>query len=175
LALNAGALSDETRKQYEVPAEELLRYLLFANEAPLGDRVKGDSGFTEEFRSRGPRDARGRSLRDFDLRKRIFKYPCSYLIYSAAFDTLPAPAKDYIYHRLLEILTGRDQSPEFAKLTGKDRRAILEILLATKPGLPEEWSKYNQQAHSRERYPSRNRSGQSSQRTTNLKGTYENF
>jgi len=218
LALDAGPLTDETRKQYEGPAEELLRYLLFANEAPLSDRVKGDAGFTEEFRSRGPRDARGRSLRDFDLRKRIFKYPCSYLIYSAAFDTLPAPAKEYVYHRLLEILTGRDQSPEFAKLTGKDRRAILEILLATKPGLPEEWRNYNQQAHLRERYPSRNRSGQSSsswqrpntsrfagesacatswmnawsqvgqafslpsllplaasQRTTNQKGTYENF
>ena len=171
LALHAGPLSDEARKQYEGPAEELLRYLLFTNEAPLDDRVKGDSGFTEEFRSRGPRDARGRSLRDFDLRKRIFKYPCSYLIYSAAFDTLPAPAKEYIYHRLLEILTGRDQSPEFAKLTGKDRRAILEILLATKPGLPEEWRKYNQQAHLREQHPNRNRSGQSSQRTTNQKGT----
>jgi hypothetical protein len=171
LALHAGPLSDEARKQYEGPAEELLRYLLFTNEVPLDDRVKGDSGFTEEFRSRGPRDARGRSLRDFDLRKRIFKYPCSYLIYSGAFDTLPAPAKEYIYHRLLEILTGRDQSPEFAKLTGKDRRAILEILLATKPGLPEEWRKYNQQAHLREQHPNRNRSGQSSQRTTNQKGT----
>jgi hypothetical protein len=171
LALHAGPLSDEARKQYEGPAEELLRYLLFTNEAPLDDRVKGDSGFTEEFRSRGPRDARGRSLRDFDLRKRIFKYPCSYLIYSAAFDTLPAPAKEYIYHRLLEILTAREQSPEFAKLTGKDRRAILEILLATKPGLPEEWRKYNQQAHLREQHPNRNRSGQSSQRTTNQKGT----
>jgi hypothetical protein len=175
LALHAGPLTDETRKQYKEPAEELLRYLLFANEAPLSDRVKGESGFTEEFRSRGPRDTRGRSLRDFDLRKRIFKYPCSYLIYSAAFDTLPAPVNEYIYHRLLEILTGRDQSRDFAKLTGKDRRAILEILLATKPGLPEEWRNYNQQAHTREPSPSRNRRGQSSQRTTNQKGTYENF
>jgi hypothetical protein len=175
LALHAGPLTDESRKQYEAPAEELLRYLLFANEAPLSDRVKGDSGFTKEFRSRGPRDARGRSLRDFDLRKRIFKYPCSYLIYSAAFDTLPPPAKEYVYHRLLEILTGRDQSHEFAKLTGKDRRAILEILLATKPGLPEEWRNYKSAGHSREPSGSRNRPGQSSQRTTNQKGTYENF
>lgn len=175
LAMHAGPLNDETRKQYEGPAEELLRYLLFANEAPLEDRVKGDSEFTEEFRSRGPRDARGRSLRDFDLRKRIFKYPCSYLIYSAAFDTLPVPAKEYVYHRLLEILTGRDQSHEFAKLTAKDRRAILEILLATKPGLPEEWRKYNQQALIWEQYPSHNRSGLSGQRITNQKGTYENF
>jgi hypothetical protein len=138
----ANALSDDQRRQFERPAEELLRYLLFANEAPLESPVKGDSTFAEEFAARGPRDPQGRSLRDFDLRTRIFKYPCSYLIYSDAFDALPEPAKGYVYHRLLEVLTGREQSPDFAKLTGEDRRAILEILLATKPGLPDEWNQY---------------------------------
>jgi hypothetical protein len=138
------ALSDDQRKQYEKPAEELLRYLLFANEAPLESPVKGDSTFAQEFAARGPRDPQGRSLRDLDLRTRIFKYPCSYLIYSEAFDALPEPAKGYVYHRLLEVLTGREQSPDFAKLTGEDRRAILEILLATKPGLPDEWNQYKQ-------------------------------
>jgi hypothetical protein len=133
-------LSDAARKQYEKPAEELVRYLLFANEAPLAAPVKGTSGFTDEFAARGPRDPQGRSLRDFDLRTRIFKYPCSYLIYSEAFDALPGPAKEYVYQRLLEILTGREQSPDFAKLTSEDRRSILEILLATKPGLPAEWN-----------------------------------
>src|SRR3984885_265496 len=141
-AAGKNPLSDDQRKQYEKPAEELLRYLLFANEARLESAVKGDPGFAQEFASRGPRDPQGRSLRDFDLSTRIFKYPCSYLIYSEAFDALPDPAKGYVYHRLLEVLTGRDQSPDFAKLTGEDRRAILEILLATKPGLPDEWKKY---------------------------------
>jgi hypothetical protein len=141
-AAQGKALSDDQRKQYEKPAEELLRYLLFANEAPLESPVKGDSAFTQEFAARGPRDPHGRSLRDFDLNARIFKYPCSYLIYSEAFDALPEPAKGYVYHRLLEVLTGREQSPDFAKLTGEDRRAILEILLATKPGLPDEWKQY---------------------------------
>jgi len=135
-------LSDEGLKQYQKPAEELVRYLLFANEAPLENPVQGDSTFTQEFAARGPRDPKGRSLRDFDLRTRIFKYPCSYLNYSEAFDALPEPAKGYVYHRLLEVLTGREQSPDFAKLTGEDRRTILEILLATKPGLPDEWNKY---------------------------------
>jgi len=92
--------------------------------------------------ARGPRDAKGRSLRDFDLQKRIFKYPCSYLIYSEAFDAIPEPAKKYIYRRLFEILSGRDQSPEFASLSSQDRRAILEILVATKPGLPDEWKQF---------------------------------
>jgi hypothetical protein len=140
--LPAVTLSAEARKQYQGPAEQLLRYLLFANEAPLEAPVSGSSGYTREFAAQGRRDAQGRSLRDFDLQKRIFKYPCSYLIYSQAFDDLPAPAKEYVYRRLLEVLTGKDQSPDFAKLSAEDRKAVLEILLATKPGLPDEWNQY---------------------------------
>ncbi len=135
----ASAIPVEVRAQYEKPAEQLVEYLLFANEAPLTDAVKGDSGFAKEFAARGPRDPKGRSLRDFDLSSRIFKYPCSYLIYNEAFDSLPVQAKEFVYHRLFEVLTGRDQSPAFAKLTSDTRRAVYEILLATKPGLPAEW------------------------------------
>lgn len=127
---------------WQKPAEELVRYLLFANEAPIESPVKGSSGYAAEFSARGPRDTKGRSLRDFDLTTRIFRYPCSYLIYSEAFDALPQPAKAYVYHRLFEVLTGRDKSDVFAKLSGADRKAILEILLATKPGLPEEWLEF---------------------------------
>jgi hypothetical protein len=137
----ADSIPGDVRQQYQKPAEQLVRYLLFADEAPLEDPVKGTSGFAGAFAARGPRDPAGRSLRDFDLRTRIFKYPCSYLIYNEAFDSLPAQAKEYVYHRLFEVLTGRDQSPAFARLNGDTRRAILEILLATKPGLPAEWLK----------------------------------
>jgi hypothetical protein len=142
LALYAGKDAESARRQFERPAEQLVRYLLFANEAPLGEPVAGTSGFAEEFAARGPRDARGRSLRDFDLQRRIFKYPCSYLIYSEAFDAIPQPAKDYVYRRIFEVLTGREQGPEFASLSAEDRQAILEILVATKPGLPEEWKEF---------------------------------
>jgi hypothetical protein len=151
--------SDETRKQYETPAEELLGYLLFINEAPLTEQIKGASGFTEEFAALGARDSLGRSLRDFDLNRRIFKYPCSYLIYSEAFDALPEPAKSYIYRRLLEVLTERDQSPEFARLTREDKRAILEILLATKTGLPEEWNRYRKPILSSGKDPKQDQTG----------------
>jgi hypothetical protein len=145
LALNR--ISDAARKQYEGPAEELVRYMLFTDEAPLSDPVKGTSGFAEEFAARGPRDLKGRSLRDFDLRTRMFKYPCSYLIYSEDFNALPSPAKEYVYRRLFEVLSGREHGPEFANLTGEDRRAILEILVATKPGLSELWKTYSTQAN----------------------------
>lgn len=147
------ALPEAARQQIEKPAEELIRYMLFINEAPLDGAVKGTSGFAEEFAARGPRDPQGRSLRDFNLRTRIFQYPCSYLIYNAAFDAIPSPAREYVYHRLFEILTGRERSPEFAKLTGEDRRAIFEILLATKPGLPDEWKQSTQASAANHRNP----------------------
>jgi hypothetical protein len=140
-------ISDAARKQYEGPAEQLVRYLLFTNETPLEGPIAGTSGFAEEFAARGPRDSIGRSLRDFDLRTRIFKYPCSYLIYSEAFDAIPEPAKQYVYRRLFEILSGREQGPEFASLSSQDRRAILEILVATKPGVPEKWSEFVRNAN----------------------------
>ncbi|MBV9771013.1 MAG: hypothetical protein JOZ32_15680 [Bryobacterales bacterium] len=133
---------EDARKKFEGAAEQLVRYLLFTNEVPLSNPIAGTSDFARQFAARGARDSQGRSLRDFDLQKRIFKYPCSYLIYSEAFDAIPAPAKDYIYGRLFEILSGREQGPEFAALSSQDRRAIIEILVATKPGIPEAWKEF---------------------------------
>jgi hypothetical protein len=136
----------DLRQRFEKPAEQLLRYLLFANETRLPDldgaQVLGDSGYARQFAERGPFDSKGRSLRQFDLNTRIFKYPCSYLIYSDAFDALPEPAKGYVYHRLLEVLSGEDQGADFASLSAGTRRDILEILLQTKSGLPQEWTDY---------------------------------
>jgi hypothetical protein len=131
--------STDTPPDFRRTAEELLRYMLFANEAPLTDAIAGTSTFAHDFAAQGPRDRRGRSLRQFDLHTRIFRYPCSYLIYSDDWDALPAPARDYLYHRLHQVLNGEDASPDFARLSAADRHAILEILLDTKPGLPAEW------------------------------------
>jgi hypothetical protein len=116
--------------------EELVAYMVFANEAPLKAPVTGVSTFSRSFPMRGPRDARGRSLRDFDLKTRLFRYPLSYMIYSAAFGALPDRARNQIYHRLNDVLSGKDQSPKFAKLSMQDRAAALAILQDTKPDFP---------------------------------------
>lgn len=120
-------------------SEAFLKYLLFTEETPLTAPVKGNERFTQDFAARGPRDAKGRSLRDFDLKTRLFKYPCSYLIYSDAFAGLPAPMKEHIYQRLFDILTGKDSTPGYASLDPATRRDILEILKATKTDLPAYW------------------------------------
>ena len=147
MALFSG--TEESQKQYQESAEQLVRYLLFANEVRLESPVAGNTNFAQEFAARGPFDSQGRSLRQFDLKTRIFKYPCSYLIYTDSFDAIPEPAKQYIFRRLLEVLSGRDQSPEFKNLSSEDRRAILEILVTTKPGVPSEWKQFVKQPRSK--------------------------
>jgi hypothetical protein len=120
-------------------AEGFLKYLLFTEETPLTHSIHGNAEFVQAFISRGPRDEQGRSLRDFDLQTRLFKYPCSYLIYSEAFDALPQPMKVHLYARLWEILSAKDTSVDFARLSPKTRRAVAEILAATKHDLPSVW------------------------------------
>lgn len=127
--------SESTVRRIASAGEKLVEYLLFSEEFQLTTPVKGVSAFTEEFASQGVRDSQGRSLRDLDLQRRLFKYPCSYLIYSKPFDALPAPVKAYVARRLREVLTGEDQGPAFAHLSKEDRQNIWEILQETKPDL----------------------------------------
>ena len=118
-------------------AIELADYLLFIDEWPLPSRVEGNSGFSEKFSAGGPRDSRGRSLREFDLEHRLMRYPCSYMIYSAAFDGLPGELKVAIYKRMWQILSGQEQDSRYAKLSPSDRQAVSEILRDTKPDVRE--------------------------------------
>lgn len=127
------------RRDLKAGIEDLVSYMLFSDEAPLTDPVQGVSSFSRTFPERGPRDRRGRSLRDFDLRKRLFRYPLSYMIYDAAFDAMPDVVRDVVYRRLYDVLTGKDAGPKFAALSADDRGAILEILRETKPTLPDYW------------------------------------
>ena len=64
------------------------------------------------------------------------RYPCSYLIYSAAFDELPAAAKQAIYARMSQVLSGQERAAKYARLTPADRQSIVEILRETKKDLP---------------------------------------
>ena len=130
---------DEARPKLEAAIEDMVGYMLFTDATPVAAPIKGVSTFTKTFPERGPRDKQGRSLRDFDLQTRLFKYPLSYMIYNTAFDSLPELTRDRIYRRLYDVLTGKDTTPRFAKLSVDDRRNILEILRDTKPNLPDYW------------------------------------
>jgi hypothetical protein len=130
-------MGSEAGRSLESTAAELVDYMLFVDEATLPDHVAGSTKFAEVFAAKGVRDTKGRSLRDLSLRGRLMKYPCSYLIYDPSFDALPETAKSEIYQRLWEVLSGNDTSARYERLTEVDRRAVVEILRATKKDLPD--------------------------------------
>lgn len=124
--------------------KQLALYLLFAAEPPLTSPLRGTTRFQTVFEKRGPRDRRGRSLRQFNLKTRLFQYRLSYLIYSKSFDGLPRPARLRVLRRLWNILTERDQSIPRARFPARERRAIREIVADTKTDLPAYWTKPDQ-------------------------------
>jgi hypothetical protein len=126
------SLPQDVQKSLRAMLEPLVRAMLFASAATVTDKISSTSGFDKWFEAQGPRDPKGRSLRELDLRNRVFKYPLSYLVYSEGFDGLPACDKEYIYTRFAEVLSGRDQSVTFSHLSASERQELLEILTSTK-------------------------------------------
>jgi hypothetical protein len=128
----AGALPPHVRET----ARELADYMLFVDEAPLPSPIRGGTDFAREFSSKGPRDSKGRSLRDLDLTRRLLRYPCSYMVYTEAFDALPSAARMLVYERMWQVLSGAAAEWDYSRLAPADRAAIVEILRDTKAGLP---------------------------------------
>ena len=131
-----GAKPADAASRVQEAVNDLVDYMLFVDEAPLPGPVRGTSGFADTFARLGPRDTRGRSLRALDLERRLMRYPCSYMIYSPAFDALPANVREQIYTRMWRILSGQETEPRYARLSRADRQAVIEILRDTRKDLP---------------------------------------
>ena len=131
--------SESTRRRYDSAAQKVLEILLMVNDCRLTDPIVGTSNFAQEFQKRGPFDRQGRSLRQLDLQTRLFKYPCSYLIYTDSFDALPSAVRDRVLRRLRKILRGDETSDKYQHLSREVRQAILEIVTDTKSNLTDEW------------------------------------
>jgi len=128
-----------TGTKLDALTDEVVAYMLFSSEMPIREPLQGNTAFAKTFAALGPRDSKGRSLREFDLKTRMFKYPLSYMIYSDAFDNIRPDARDKLYRRLYQVLTAKTPVPQFAHLTPADRQAILEIVRDTKSNLPDYW------------------------------------
>ena len=115
--------------------EPLVKALFFEDAATLADTLVSSTTFTQSFAARGPHDGRKRSLRELDLTGNLFRYPLSYMVYSEAFETLPALAHDYLDARIVAILTGSDPSGIAARIPAAERQAVREILTETHPRL----------------------------------------
>ena len=134
-----GTRLESTTRRIKSTGDHLVDALLLVGEAKLTEPISGTSGYAEQFATKGPRDSKGRSLRDLDMKTRLFKYPFSYLIYSEAFDGLPAETREYVWQRLWGILSGKETSDKFTHLTAENREAIVDILRETKKDLPAYW------------------------------------
>lgn len=117
---------------------DLVAYMTFADEVRLPEPVQGVSTFAATFTRRGPTDRQGRSLRDFDLRTRLFRYPVSFLLLSPAFDALPDAVRTEIYRRLYARLTG-DALAVAGGPNAADRRGAIAIVRDTARGVPPFW------------------------------------
>ena len=109
----------------------LLEYMLFRDEYELKGTVRGTSDFAKKFSNLGPRDHFGRSLRDFDLHRHIFRYPCSYLVYASGLRKAPGIATTLLWRRLGNILQGVDRSPPWDTMGSAEKKAVFEILMDT--------------------------------------------
>lgn len=110
--------------------EPLVEVLLSNEETPLTSPIKGNTQFQSDYEKRGPKDAKGRYLRELDLKTRLFKSRVSPMIASAAFAALPEDAKKHIFARFSEILKGSDKSGKFKAIPESERRATREMILA---------------------------------------------
>ena len=117
---------------------ELADYLLFADEAPPLAALTPPAAFAASLEARTPRDRRGRSFGQLDAVNRLLRYPCSYMVYSDAFNGLPKHVRAAVYSRMLAVLSGREARAARVRLTPAESRAILEILRDTKPDFPAE-------------------------------------
>ena len=125
--------SDSTKRRINSVANELVEYLFFVDEFKLSSPIQGSEEFIKDFRTSAIYDSKQRSLRDLDLKTRLLKYPCSYLVYTDSFTSLPKPVLDVVVKKMKEVLSGENQSTTFQHLTEQDRKAILQILVETHP------------------------------------------
>jgi len=138
--LDKGNLTPAHYAELDEQARIVVRYLLFADEVPLpAGGVEGDPAFRADFAKAGRVAPGGASLREFDLRTRLFRNRCSYMIYSPEFEGLPARMKQQIYIRLREALSVEIPVKEYAYLPAAEKRAIHAILKGTLSDLPAGW------------------------------------
>ena len=121
-------------------AEELVGYLLFAGEAkfPAGG-IRVDPQCREDFLADRKEASNGISLKDLDLETRLFKHRCSYLIYSDVFQATPDLFRQRVYQVLGEAISTEKPDPDFAYLSGTEKKAIRGILRETLSDLPDGW------------------------------------
>ena len=130
---------DSVKSVFSSSVQDILDRLLFRHAAPLPEGVVGHEAFRKSFAEGAPRSSAGHTLRDFQLRDRIFAHRCSYLIYSESFRALPETLKTRVLNQLETTLRSRDPKDRYAYLGADEKTRIHEILLETHPDAKLHW------------------------------------
>jgi len=135
----AGHRWPSTNTILDAAATALVDCFLFSAAPAFQAPIEGSTTFAAEFSKRGPTDGQGRSLRSFDLKDRLFQHPCSFLIYSKSFDSLPDEVRQRFWEKMRAVLQAKDTGGKYPPLSPAERSAIREILVATKPEAGRTW------------------------------------
>lgn len=137
---NGGEILQSTREGTDRAFDRLVRYLLFADEVPLsGDRFVVSEDFKRDFLKNRKTGSNGLSLKDLDLKSRLFSHRLSYMIYARSFEEAPPLLKDGVYDRLWKVLSPETPPAGYDYFEAGERERILSILRSTKNDLPPAW------------------------------------
>lgn len=130
---------DSVQHVFASASQQLLDALLCKGEAALPSHgIEGVGGFAKAFVSKSQTES-GPSLKELDLHQHLFKYRCSYLIQSTAFDRLQPALRRRVLQRLWRVLTDSSPEPRYAYLEPGERQTICAILSSTLRQLPANW------------------------------------
>ncbi|MEK0445152.1 MAG: hypothetical protein RLZZ399_473 [Verrucomicrobiota bacterium] len=114
-------------------ALRLVRYVLFQNEAPLPPGgITPDPAFVRDFLRGAHRTPEGASLRELDLKTRLFSKRCSYMIHTPSFAALPEDFLQPFREALEKALRIQNAPAEFDYLPADEKKAIRSILRQTR-------------------------------------------
>jgi hypothetical protein len=129
-------LTSDQARILDQHADIIVRYLLFAEEAALPPSgIQPDPAYAEAFLSKRLPGQNDTALRDLDLQTRMFKFRCSYMIYSRLFHSMPSPLMARVQKRIAKALQTENPDPAFAYLPPNEKDAIRAILEDTLPAL----------------------------------------
>ena len=135
-----GRLTPDAEKEIDAKCAELARYILFADESALPAKgIEGDPDFIRDFQAKKITTGSGHSLKDFDLKTRLFKYRCTYMLYTDSWKEAPRDIKDKVYLHMAQGLKETGTPKDMSHLPVSERLAIRAILKETLPGLPAWW------------------------------------
>jgi hypothetical protein len=127
------------KKLIESETNSLLSYILFQNEAQLpANQISKETKFIVDFEQTEKLHLGSMQLRELDLKNRLFKNRCSYMVFSSSFRGLPDIIKKSLFHKMNMILSSKQSElpSEYSYLKEDERMKILSILSQSFQGFP---------------------------------------